>query len=95
MKKQTADYKKGLRRGKEINQKRWLMECNVVVQDKIKCPICNNPVNWTKVAGDYWFNNKVVLLAECWSGKTNVEKPRHLFLIKFEDLPMKTIRKGK
>lgn len=60
---------------------------------KVKCPVCGNPINGTEILQDYSFNGKVVLLAECWSGKLHEEKPRHEFLIEIEDIPIVKIKK--
>jgi hypothetical protein len=59
----------------------------------IKCPICGNPINSHEVIGDYNWNNKVSLLAQCWSGDIYTEKPRHLFLVEIDNLPIVEITK--
>jgi len=57
--------------------------------NEIKCPVCGNPsINWAKSVGSIDYNGKIKLLAECWSGDTSQDKPKHLFLIILEDLPV-------
>ena len=68
-------------------------ENNNICSEDLKCPVCGNPINWTKNVGDYHYNAEVVLLAECWSGDTEKEMPRHLFLIKLDELPELDLRK--
>jgi hypothetical protein len=64
--------------------------------DKIKCPTCGNPINWVK-SSKYWTYDGgkplQMLLAECWSGDTEVEKPEHLFLIQVTGLPIVEVDK--
>lgn len=56
---------------------------------EIKCPVCKSDhINWTKVVEHTSYAGKVVLIAECWSGNTQIEKPRHLFLIQLDELPV-------
>ena len=62
---------------------------------KVKCPVCGNPINSTESIQSYSWNNHVVLLAECWSGSTCKEMPRHTFLIDIENLPIVEINKVK
>jgi hypothetical protein len=61
----------------------------------VVCPVCKNPINWTKPINSYDYNDQVVLLAECWSGNTEKEKPQHLFLINIDNLPIVEIKKAK
>ena len=58
-------------------------------QDDLRCPICNNPINWFKNVGSTHYRGVITLLAECWSGEVNKEMPRHLFVIKLirDNLP--------
>lgn len=65
------------------------------VLEEIKCPVCGNSINSTRPVQDISWNGKVVLLAECWSGDIYSEKPRHLFLIELDDLPVVNICKVK
>ena len=60
---------------------------------EVKCPICQNPVNWIKPVNSYNWNHTIVLLAECWSGEIAIEKPSHLFLIEIKNLPIFDIEK--
>ena len=53
----------------------------------VKCPVCNNPINWQEVVSDIRWNGTTTLLAECWSGSISKEMPRHLFYIKIRNLP--------
>lgn len=53
----------------------------------IFCPVCRNKINWVKPVGNYNFNHKVTLLAQCWSGNLDKKEPEHLFLIELENLP--------
>ena len=55
--------------------------------ENIFCPVCGNKISWVKPVGNYNFNNKVTLLAECWSGNIDNTMPEHLFLILLENLP--------
>ena len=52
--------------------------------ENVKCPTCGGRINWTKVVQLKNWNGKIVLLAECWSGICDSDKPRHLFLIEIE-----------
>lgn len=62
--------------------------------NQIRCPTCgSNHINWKKVVQDKNWNGTIILLAECWSGNINKEKPRHLFLIELDDLPVVSIKK--
>ena len=62
----------------------------------VRCPICKGKhINWTKVVEHTSWAGKVKLLAECWSGDTTKELPRHLFLIELEDLPIVEAKKIK
>ena len=62
--------------------------------NRVRCPVCGSRhINWVKSINDYNWNHSVVLLAECWSGDLLAEKPRHLFLIRFKDLPEVEARK--
>ncbi len=63
------------------------MDENNICSEDFKCPICNNPINWTKNVGNIHYNGQVVLLAECWSGDTEKEMPKHMFLIRLNNLP--------
>ncbi len=58
----------------------------------LKCPICGTPANWIKNVGDFTFNGGISLLAECWSGDIDEEEPRHLFLIRLNNLPELDLR---
>ena len=61
---------------------------------EVKCPVCKSThINWTKVVEHKSWAGRVVLLAECWSGEVDLEKPRHLFLIELEDLPIVELSK--
>lgn len=60
---------------------------NNICNEDLKCPVCNNPINWMKNVGNFHYNGEVVLLAECWSGEISEDMPRHLFLIKLNTLP--------
>ncbi len=55
--------------------------------ENIFCPVCGNKINWAKPVGDYNYNHKVTLLAQCWAGNIDKTMPEHLFLIKLENLP--------
>ena len=50
--------------------------------DDVRCPICSGVINHK------WFNfrgEKVVeFVAECWSGSSHDEKPRHIFYFQIE-----------
>ena len=62
----------------------------------VRCPICkSNHINWIKVVEHTSWDGGVKLLAECWSGNTREEKPRHLFLIELNDLPIVEVNKVK
>ena len=62
--------------------------------DKVRCPVCgNNSLNWIKVVEHTSWAGNVTLLVECWSGDTQKEKPRHLFLIQLRNLPLVEIKK--
>lgn len=65
--------------------------------DAVVCPVCGNPINWTKPTESYEWAHKTTLLAECWSGDTHEDKPRHLFLIHIDEgiLPTVEISKTK
>jgi len=64
--------------------------------EDVRCPTCGNKgVNWIKVVQNKNWNGKIILLAECWSGDTSEDKPKHLFLIEIDDLPMVQINKMK
>ena len=54
----------------------------------VSCPVCGNGINWVKSIQHYSYDWSVVLLAECWPGYVNSKKPRHLFVIKIEGLPV-------
>jgi len=47
--------------------------------DDVKCPYCKNPIIWKHFS--HWLNETACFIAECWSGRTSIEKPRHLFKI--------------
>ncbi len=67
-----------------------------VVLKNVKCPTCgNNHINWIEVVQNYNWDGTIVLLAECWSGDTQQDKPHHLFLIELDDLPIVEIKKVK
>ena len=55
----------------------------------------SNNINWTKSVSSINWDGKIVLLAECWSGEIYNEKPKHLFLIELEDLPVVEVNKIK
>ncbi len=60
------------------------------------CPICeSNHINWVEVVQNKNWDGTIVLLAECWSGNTDEEKPKHLFLIRLDNLPTVEIEKIK
>ena len=61
----------------------------------VVCPICGHPINWIKPIESYQWAHEITLLAECWSGNTEIEKPGHLFLIHIDDktLPVVEISK--
>lgn len=64
----------------------------------VRCPVCkSNHINWSKVVQNKNWNGKIVLIAECWSGDTQQDKPNHLFLIELEseDLPKVVVKKTK
>lgn len=75
---------------------KYTKEKNGFQLSKVKCPVCgSNHINWTEPVQDTSWNGIVVLLAECWSGDTSEDKPKHLFLIELEDLPVVNISKVK
>jgi hypothetical protein len=45
----------------------------------LKCPICGGSVN--RYQPIKFERGKVTVLAECWSGDINREKPRHLYAV--------------
>ena len=47
--------------------------------DEVKCPYCGNPVNWKHFS--HWIGKQACFIAECWSGSTHREEPRHIFQI--------------
>lgn len=62
----------------------------------VKCPVCgSNHINWQESVNTFDYNSKVILLAECWSGDIVYEKPKHLFLIELENLPVVKVNKIK
>ena len=62
-------------------------ELKSVGLENIFCPVCGNKINWVKPVGNYNFNHKGTLLAQCWSGNIDKTIPEHLFLILLENLP--------
>ena len=55
--------------------------------DKIKCPICNNPINWRKLDTGFSSNELICFVCECWSGDISKEMPRHIFRLKIFNSP--------
>ena len=62
----------------------------------VKCPTCgSNHINWTCVVQNKNWDGEIILLAECWSGDTLKDLPKHIFLIGIRDLPFVKINKNK
>lgn len=61
----------------------------------IKCPICGNPTNWLEPVGNYHYNHRIVLLAECWNENTLPSEPkaRHLFLVELKPNTIPMVKK--
>ena len=55
--------------------------------EKIKCPVCNNPINSTEPINSVDYDGTIRLLALCWSGDIYEDKPTHYFIIELKDLP--------
>ena len=52
-------------------------------------------MNWIKFINSADWNGTIKLLAECWSGSTYEETPRHLFVINLNNLPEVDVEKVK
>lgn len=64
--------------------------------DSIKCPICGSVhKSFNKVVENTSWNGKVKLIVECWSGDIYKEKPRHLYLIELNNLPIVKVKQRK
>ncbi len=50
--------------------------------DRIKCPICGNPVNRVWFSQVDHIKNIAEFVAECWSGDLNRKSTSHIFLVK-------------
>jgi hypothetical protein len=86
----NREYKQDFKRKAEIFRKfaKAKEDSECISMDDLKCPVCNNPVNWIKNVGNYHYRNEIVLLAECWSGDIKeMDVPKHLFIIKLNKLP--------
>ena len=53
-------------------------------KEDIKCPYCRNKLNSLEPIAVR--KSTVTFVGECWSGDTNVNKPRHLFIVKIGGL---------
>ena len=61
----------------------------------VNCPVCkSNHINWKKVVEHTSWSGKVKLLVECWSGNISKDKPRHLFLIELNGLPIVKVNRA-
>ena len=83
-------------KNKERIRYKYRKEKEGFILKSVKCPVCgSNHINWVEVVEHTSWAGKVKLLAECWSGNVSEEKPRHLFLIELNDLPLVEVIKVK
>ncbi|KKN69614.1 hypothetical protein LCGC14_0439170 [marine sediment metagenome] len=103
----TESYKKKGRflnpqpRARFISERRYIKGAfeetiyrNNLRLDNVKCPICGSVhKNFGKVVEHTSWSGNVKLLIECWSGNTEKELPKHLYLIELEELPIVKIKR--